>query len=64
MHSVCSTSALEYSMKTIAKKHKTKFHIPFLEGVLPTKGSQFPAEIIAGLALVNVVEAYRQQAVV
>jgi len=51
-------------MKTIAKKHKTKFHIPFLEGVLPTKGSQFPAEIIAGLALVNVVEAYRQQAVV
>jgi len=38
-------------MKTTAKKHKTKFHIPFLEGVLPTKGSQFPAEIIAGPAL-------------
>jgi high affinity sulfate transporter 1 len=36
-------------MTTAAEK--TKFHIPFLEGVLPIKGSQVPAEIIAGLTL-------------
>ena len=38
-------------MTTTATKHKTKFHIPFLEGVLPIKESQVPAEIIAGLTL-------------
>jgi high affinity sulfate transporter 1 len=38
-------------MPATANKHKSKFHIPFLEGVLPIKGSQFPAEIIAGLTL-------------
>ena len=36
-------------MTTAAEK--TKFHIPFMEGVLPIKGSQVPAEIIAGLTL-------------
>jgi len=38
-------------MTSTAKKHKAKFHIPFLEGVLPIKGAQLPAEIIAGLTL-------------
>ena len=38
-------------MTTTARKHKAKFHIPFLEGVLPIKGAQLPAEIIAGLTL-------------
>ena len=38
-------------MTTTATKHKTKFHIPFLEGVLSIKESQVPAEIIAGLTL-------------
>ena len=28
-----------------------KFHLPFMEGVLPIKGAQLPAEIIAGLTL-------------
>jgi hypothetical protein len=31
--------------------------------VLQIKGSLFPAEIIAGLTLDDVVEAYRQQAI-
>jgi len=38
-------------MTTTDRKQKTRFHIPFLEGVLPLKGSQVPAEIIAGLTL-------------
>ncbi len=38
-------------MTTTDRKQKTRFHIPFLEGVLPIKGSQVPAEIIAGLTL-------------
>jgi len=38
-------------MPETAKQHKAKFQIPFLEGVLPIKGSQVPAEIIAGLTL-------------
>ena len=38
-------------MTTTAKKPKAKFQIPFMEGVLPIKGSQIPAEIIAGLTL-------------
>ena len=38
-------------MTTTVEKPKAKFHIPFMEGVLPIKGSQFPAEIIAGLTL-------------
>jgi SulP family sulfate permease len=38
-------------MTSTAKKHKAKFHIPFLEGVLPIKGSQVPADVIAGLTL-------------
>ena len=38
-------------MPETAKQHKAKFQIPFLEGVLPLKGSQVPAEIIAGLTL-------------
>ena len=38
-------------MTTNAGKHKAKFHLPFMEGVLPVKGSQVPAEIIAGLTL-------------
>ena len=38
-------------MAKTVNKHKAKFDIPFLEGVLPIKGSQFPAEIIAGLTL-------------
>jgi len=38
-------------MSESASQHKAKFHIPFLEGVLPIKGSQLPAEIIAGLTL-------------
>ena len=38
-------------MTKTAEKHKTKFQIPFMEGVLPIKGSQMPAEIIAGLTL-------------
>ena len=38
-------------MTTATEKPKAKFHIPFLEGVLPIKGSQVPAEIIAGLTL-------------
>ena len=38
-------------MKTTAEKHKPKLHIPFMEGVLPIKAAQFPAEIIAGLTL-------------
>jgi len=38
-------------MTTNAGKHKAKFHLPFMEGVLPIKGSQVPAEIIAGLTL-------------
>ena len=38
-------------MKTTTGKHKAKFHIPFMEGVLPIKGSQVPADIIAGLTL-------------
>jgi hypothetical protein len=36
-------------MTTAAEK--TSFHIPFMQGVLPIKGSQVPAEIIAGLTL-------------
>jgi len=38
-------------MPETANQHKAKFHIPFLEGVLPINGSQVPAEIIAGLTL-------------
>lgn len=38
-------------MTTTDRKHKTRFHIPFLEGVLPINGSQVPAETIAGLTL-------------
>ena len=38
-------------MAKTVDKHKARFHIPFLEGVLPLKGSQLPAEIIAGLTL-------------
>ena len=38
-------------MTTTAEKPKAKFHMPFMEGVLPIRGSQVPAEIIAGLTL-------------
>ena len=38
-------------MTTGAGEQKPKFHIPLMQGVLPIKGSQFPAEIIAGLTL-------------
>jgi hypothetical protein len=48
---VCSISAGEYSMTAAVTKHKAKFHIPFLEGVLPIKGSQVPADVIARLTL-------------
>jgi hypothetical protein len=50
---VCSISAGEYSMTAAATKHKAEFHIPFLEGVLPIKGSQVPADVIAGLTLTS-----------
>jgi SulP family sulfate permease len=38
-------------MTTATEKNKAKFHLPFLEGVLPIKGSQVPTEVIAGLTL-------------
>jgi len=38
-------------MTTTDRKQKTRFHIPFLEGVLPLTRSQVPVEIIAGLTL-------------
>ncbi len=38
-------------MTANAEKHKAAFHLPFMEGVLPIKGSQVPAEIIAGITL-------------
>jgi SulP family sulfate permease len=38
-------------MTTTTENTKAKFQIPFMEGVLPIKGSQLPAEIIAGLTL-------------
>jgi len=38
-------------MTANAEKHKATFHLPFMEGVLPIKGSQVPAEIIAGITL-------------
>ena len=38
-------------MPAAGNKQKSRFHIPFMEGVLPFRGSQLPAEIIAGLTL-------------
>jgi len=38
-------------MTSTTRKHKAKFRIPFLEGVLPINRAQLPAEIIAGLTL-------------
>ncbi len=32
-------------------KKKSRFHLPFMEGILPIKSGQIPAEIIAGLTL-------------
>jgi len=32
------------------------FHLPILQGVLPIKGAQIPAEVVAGLTLDNVVK--------
>jgi high affinity sulfate transporter 1 len=38
-------------MTPTAGKHKANFRIPLLKGVLPIKGAQLPADIIAGLTL-------------
>ena len=38
-------------MTTTAEKPKAKFYMPLMEGVLPIRGSQVPAEIVAGLTL-------------
>jgi len=37
------------------------FHLPILQGVLPIKGAQIPAEVIAGLTLDDVVKDYNKQ---
>jgi len=39
-----------------ANNHSKGFSLPFLQGVLPIKGAQIPAEVVAGLTLDNVVK--------
>ncbi len=44
-------SKLRSSSQNASDKKKTGFRLPFMQGVLPIKKDQIPAEIIAGLTL-------------
>jgi len=44
-----------------ANNKSDSLRLPILQGMLPLKAAQIPAEIIAGITLEDVVKAYRQQ---